>query len=95
MQVDVLIEPLPTSGFRASCSHPWPESIQAPTREGAIRAIQKSLESHMTKGSEIVRLNLTNGSVDPIWPDDELTRDWLAGIELARQEADRELAPGS
>ena len=45
-----------------------------------------------TQGVEVVRLSIRAARPEiptsPIWPDDEITRDWLGGIAAAREAAD-------
>lgn len=95
MVIDVLLEPLPTTGYRASCRQPWVESVQAGTREEALADLQKRIESQWTSGTELVRLQIAlPPTVPPAWPDDQFTGDWLAGIEEVRRVADREVAGG-
>jgi len=92
MEVSVLIERLAALGFRASCSEPIAATVERPTREEALIGLRLLLEEKMQAGAEVVRMQIGHRPpTTPIWPEDDLTRAWLEGIEEARKRADREL----
>lgn len=89
MELSVLIEPTATEGYRASCGEPIPASAEGATRDEALGRLRERIEARVRGGAEVVRLriDLTRPSV-PIWPIDQFTRDWMAGIAAARAAAD-------
>ena len=89
MELSVLIRPNAPSGFRASCGDPLPAEADGPTRQNALDNLRAVLSEKLRGGVEVVRLRVSPApSPDPIWPDDELTRNWLQGIAEARAAAD-------
>lgn len=95
MELNVLIEPIAADGFRASCGEPVSASAQGATRDEALTRLREQLEARFRGGVEVVRLRIGGPAsvTSPVWPDDELTRDWLAGIEAARTAADQRPDP--
>lgn len=89
MELSVLIEPTSADSFRASCGEPIPTTAEGATRDEALGRLRERIEARVRGGAEVVRLriDLTRPSV-PIWPNDQFTRDWLAGIAAARAAAD-------
>ncbi|HEV3385059.1 MAG TPA: hypothetical protein VG097_09590 [Gemmata sp.] len=89
MELSVLIQQTAGNGFRAWCGEPIPTTAEGATREEALSKLRAALETK-TLGVEVVRLNIgPNVATSPVWPDDQITRDWLAGIAAARESADR------
>lgn len=89
MELSVLIEPTASDGYRASCGEPLPASAEGATRDEALGRLREQIESRVRGGVEVIRLRLDlNRSAAPVWPDDQLTRDWMAGIATARAAAD-------
>jgi hypothetical protein len=82
-----LIQQTAGNGFRAWCGEPIPASAEGATREEALSKLRATLEAK-TRDVEVVRLTIGPNSIAaPIWPDDQITRDWLAGIAAAREAA--------
>ncbi|MFO0825178.1 MAG: hypothetical protein U0792_19000 [Gemmataceae bacterium] len=89
MELSVLVQQTAGNGFRAWCGEPIPAAAEGATREEALANLRTTLEAK-THGVEVVRLTIGRSvPSSPVWPDDQLTRDWLAGIAAAREAADR------
>ncbi|HEV3437599.1 MAG TPA: hypothetical protein VG122_09570 [Gemmata sp.] len=89
MELSVLIQQTAGNGFRAWCGEPIPATAEGATREEALTKLRAALESK-TRGVEVVRLTFGPSlPTSPVLPDDQITRDWLAGISAARETADR------
>lgn len=89
MELSVLIQPTAGNGYRAWCGEPLPASAEGATREEALAKLRAELESRV-RGVEVVRLAVgVSPAATPVWPDDELTQHWLAGIAAARAAAER------
>ena len=95
MELAVLIEPTAGDGYRASCGEPIPTSAEGATRDEALGRLRQRIEARVRGGIEVVRLriDLASPPSTPVWPDDQLTRDWLAGIAAARAAADQQPDP--
>ena len=90
MELAVLIQPTPGgNGFRAWCGEPIPAEAEGATREEALANLRTDLEAK-ARGMEVARLRIDIRGVPtaPVWPDDPITADWLAGIAAARRAAD-------
>ena len=93
MELSVLIQQTAGNGFRAWCGEPIPTAAEGATREEALTKLRAALEAK-TSGVEVVRLTLgVSPATSPVWPDDQITRDWLAGIAAAREAANRTPGP--
>lgn len=92
MDMTVVLQPISGVGFRASCAAPLSASVEGATREQALAKLRAEVERQLA-GVEIVRLEISPLATRPIWPDDELTRDILEGIQAARAAADKKLYP--
>jgi hypothetical protein len=93
MDMTVVLQPLSGAGFRASCIDPLPASVEGATREEALAKIRAEVVRQLD-AVEIVRIPLPPPPPkEPIWPDDEFTRDWLEGIAAARAAADKHVYP--
>lgn len=89
VELSVLIQQTAGNGFRAWCGEPIPATAEGATREEALTKLRALLEIK-THGVEVVRLNIGPSiATSPVWPDDQITRDWLAGIAAAREAANR------
>ncbi len=89
VELSVLVQQTVGNGFRAWCGEPIPATAEGATREEALANLRAALEAK-AHGVEVVRLTIgPSVPSSPIWPDDEITRDWLAGIAVARQAANR------
>ena len=96
MEIAVTLEPVAEGGYRARCGDPIPLVATGPTREAALAELQQMLDDRAGR-KELVFLQLRVPGIvlpsKPIWPDDEITRDWLEGIAEYRRsvdEADRQ-----
>lgn len=89
MELSVLVQQTPGNGFRAWCGEPIPAAAEGATREEALAKLRTELEAK-TRGVEVVRLHVgvRTAPASPVWPDDAITADWLAGIVAARRSAD-------
>ncbi len=54
MQITTLIEPIAGRGFRASTRNPIEISVEAESRDEAIRQLQATLRARLADGSEII-----------------------------------------
>jgi predicted RNase H-like HicB family nuclease len=92
VELSVLIQQTAGNGYRAWCGEPLPAAAEGATREEALANLRAALEARV-RGVEVVRLTIPSAGpmppASPVWPDDQITRDWLAGIAEARQAADR------
>ncbi len=89
VELSVLVQQTQGNGFRAWCGEPIPAEAEGATREEALAKLRADLEAK-ARGVEVVRLRIgTRTTSDaPVWPDDAITADWLAGIAAARKTAD-------
>jgi hypothetical protein len=89
MELSVFVRQTDGNHFRAWCEQPLQASVEGATREEALAKLRDELEA-MTRGVEVVRLTIgPRIPSTPTWPDDQITRDWLAGIAAAREAADK------
>jgi hypothetical protein len=96
MELAVLIQPVVGNGYRAWCGDPLPASAEGATREEALANLRQAIEDRVRDGVQVVRLRVDAVRLlptSPVWPDDDITRDWLAGIAAARQAADQKPDP--
>jgi predicted RNase H-like HicB family nuclease len=94
MEVSVVLERVANNGYRARCGEPLPASAEGDTREQALDRLRGVLAEKIAAGVEVVRLRVpTVSPSSPIWPDDEFTKAWLAGIAEARRQADEHPLP--
>jgi hypothetical protein len=89
MEISVLIKQDSGNGFHAWCGEPFSSSAEGATREEAISKLRQILEAKMIN-VEVVRLTISATPSKPaVWPDDQITRDWLEGIAAAREKANQ------
>jgi len=89
VELAVLIQPTPGNGFRASCGDPLPVTAEGATREEALDKLRAALAERVGTGAEVVRVRIGRAApTSPVWPDDGITAEWLAGIAAARRAAD-------
>src|SRR5262245_501999 len=97
MEIPVLLQSVTGNGYRASVSEPFGLSAEGSTREAALQSLQQLLNDRANQGDEIVTLRLPIPHrvlpAAPVWPDDEITRAWLAGIAEHRQQSSRKPDP--
>jgi predicted RNase H-like HicB family nuclease len=87
MELSVLIQRTAGNGYRAWCGEPLAASAEGATREEALEKLRAALEQ-LTREVEVVRLMIGPVATTPVWPNDEVTSDWLAGIAAARAAAE-------
>lgn len=93
MNVDILIEPIADSGFRALSGEPLHLVANAPTRDEVIAKIRELIESRLAAGAEVVSLTVGAAS-HPLashigsWQDDALLGEWRAAVEEYREQRD-------
>ena len=92
MELAVLIQQMNENGYRAWCGEPIATSAEGATRDEALANLKTALEAKI-RGIEVVRLSLPTPATPPFWPDDQITRDWLSGIEDARAASNRAVDP--
>lgn len=93
MELSVLVQQTASNRFRAWCGTPVTAEAEGTTRDEALANLQSEIGSKM-RGAEVARLFI--GRLPPasaIWPDDQFTQDWLAGIAAARLAADQQPDP--
>lgn len=91
MELSVLVQQVSGNGYRASCGEPLVATAEGATRDEALARLKADLESRTAASDEIVRLTIhPKISMEPVWPDDDITRDWLEGIAAARAAEDRQ-----
>lgn len=94
MEVSVVLERVENNGYRARCGEPIALSADGETREEALNRLRDALAAKVAAGLEVVRIRVPTFTPDrPLWPDDQITRDWLEGIAEARRRADTESYP--
>jgi hypothetical protein len=94
VEVSVILEQVENNGYRARSGEPFAATAEGGTREEALDRLRGILAERIAAGAEVVRLNVpVPRATGPIWPDDEITRDWLEGIAEARKRADQEPYP--
>jgi predicted RNase H-like HicB family nuclease len=97
MEIAVVLQPMSGNGYRATISEPFQLTAVGATREEALRNVQGQFEERARQGAEVVILQMAlphrTLPAKPIWPDDEITRNWLDGIAEYRKERDEEADP--
>lgn len=96
MELSVLIQQVSGNGYRASCGEPLAATAEGATRAEALAKLRADLESRTAASDEIVRLTIHPKlpiSMKPVWPNDDITRDWLEGIAAARAAEDHQPDP--
>jgi hypothetical protein len=84
----LLVQQTAADRFRAWCAAPVAAEAEGATRDEALAKLTAEIETK-TRGAEVVRVVIGWPIRSaPIWPDDEITRDWLEGIAAARAAAD-------
>jgi len=72
------------NGYRASCGEPLVATAEGATRDEALAKLRADLVARVAV-ADIVRMTIpTPISKEPVWPDDQFTRDWLEGIAADR-----------
>ncbi len=58
MNIDVLIEPMNGSGFRARSGEPFCITVEAATRDEALKKLQADVKTRLNGGAELVTLEV-------------------------------------
>jgi predicted RNase H-like HicB family nuclease len=90
MEFSVLIQRISSNGYRASCGAPLFAMAEGVTRDEALAKLRAELETRL-KDAEVVRLTIHPKlpiSKEPVWLNDDITRDWLEGIAAVRAATD-------
>jgi hypothetical protein len=97
MEIAVLLQPISGNGYRATISEPFQLSAVGATREEALHNVKSQLDDRARQDVEVVilRVALPHRTLpaEPIWPDDEITRNWLEGVATYRKDRDEEADP--
>lgn len=95
MQVPTLVEPVAGRGFRAMTGSPFEITVEAESRQEAIRQLQETLRQRMAHGAEIVTVE-ADVEAHP-WQkfagglkDNPLRDDWKRAMAEYREKIDRE-----
>jgi hypothetical protein len=93
MEINILIQPLPDQGYRASAREPFAVEAEGETREQALQNLKSALADKARQGAEIVTIHMPIPRLraeNPPWPDDDITRAWLEGIAEYRRQCDQQ-----
>ena len=95
MKIATLVEPIAGRGYRASIRSPIEITVEAESKDEAIRQLQEGLRTRLAGGAEIVNVEAT-GDPNP-WiecagdlADNPLLEDWKRAIQEYRDQVDRE-----
>lgn len=86
MDSTITIEAIPDGGFRATSADPFAVTVDAATRDEALAKVRAEVERRRAECGEALRARIA-ARTEPLWPDNQFTRDWLAGIAAAREAA--------
>jgi predicted RNase H-like HicB family nuclease len=93
MQIQVLIEPVPGQGYRATGGEPFSFVAEGATRDDAVRNLRSLIESKVSAGAEIVTLDIPVAG-HPWLPfagmlkGDPLVEEWKQTMAELRRQAD-------
>jgi predicted RNase H-like HicB family nuclease len=98
MQIPVLIEPVAQNGYRARGVEPFALSAEGATREEALANLRALIESRLTKGAEVVGLEIgASTSAEHPWmaiagslKDDPWIEDYKRAVEEYRKKVDED-----
>jgi hypothetical protein len=92
MEIPVLIEPIPGSGYRASGGEPFAIVVEGPTREEALARFKGQIASRLSNGASVASVEVPAAASHPLAEfagmfsnDDPLVQEWL---EIIRQQRD-------
>ena len=94
MQISVLVEPMPNNGFRASGTTLFAVSAEGATRAEALANLKGQVQARLGDGGEIVTLEVAPqphplAKYAGMFPDDELTQEWVKSMAEYRRRAGR------
>src|SRR5687767_11256465 len=98
MAIQVLLEPLAKSGFRASSGAPIALSVEAPTRDDALSKLKERLQAQLKNGAELIPMELTPGPhpwmefAGMFDPSDPVVKEWKR--QMAKNRRKRDTAAG-
>jgi hypothetical protein len=89
MEIPVLIEPIPGTGYRATGGEPFAIVLEAPTREDALARFKDHVASTLRNGASIASVELSNEhpwakSFGIFDESDPHVQEWLSIIEENR-----------
>jgi hypothetical protein len=89
MEIPVLIEPIPGSGYRASGGEPFAIVVEGPTREDALARFKDRVASKLRNGASVTSVEVINEhpwakSFGIFDPSDPLVQEWRRIIEENR-----------
>ncbi|HLQ43803.1 MAG TPA: hypothetical protein VK137_03660 [Planctomycetaceae bacterium] len=97
MQVATLVEPIGTRGFRAKAGSPFEITVEAESRQEAVRQLHECLRQRIAGGAELVPLEME--AAQNVWAefagdlkDDPLLDDWKRAMADYRAQVDRDQA---
>lgn len=95
MQVPTLVEAIGAGGFRAKAGSPFEITVEAESRQEAVRQLRECLRQRIADGAELVTLEM---DAEPhAWAefagdlkDDPLLEDWKRAMADYRRQVDRD-----
>jgi predicted RNase H-like HicB family nuclease len=92
MDIPVLIEPLPDSGFRATSGEPLHLATEAPTREEAVAKLRTLIEERVAAGAQVVAVSIDTShplaKFAGMLKDDPLAEPWKQAMAEYRDARD-------
>ena len=83
----------PVTAIAHRAGEPLLATAEGSTRDEAIANLRADLVARVAS-ADIVRMTIpTPISMEPVWPDDDITRDWLEGIAAAPAAEDQQTRP--
>ena len=98
MQIPVLVEKVPGNGFRARGGEPFAFAADGATREEAVSKLRALIEDQLSRGTQVVALDLSRSNdkwrpLAGMLADDPLFDEWQAAIEEYRSKVDQSETP--
>ena len=98
MPIQVLIEPVPKNGFRATSGAPLALSVEAPTRAQALAKLKQQLQARLKNGAELVPIEVIPEphpwmEFAGMFKDDPWIDDWRRSVAEYRRKKDAEPDP--
>ena len=96
MEIPVLIEPVPSKGFRARNGEPFGLTAEGATREEALQKLRELVARRIADGAELISVEV--GPFQHPWDrfvgtwadDDPLIAQWEKEVEAYRREVDED-----
>ena len=99
MDIPILVEKDPEKNcYRARAGAPFAIEAEGRSVHDALESVENAIRQKLQEGAMVFHFelklapSLLRGA--GIWPDDEMTRDWLEGIEEYRRQMDERDFPG-